>query len=218
MMKRKQASEPHENYRTWAERSIRGQAVADHLYTTTANDEEPDVFERFLKNEIEAPAIEVLEKAERADALSIEEHDRITRYVVALDQRTPASYLDHLVRTKAQAPGWLNSTLISTLAELERASARGRRPRPRRRFAESPEMITKLPLTVKVERTPNRPHGGYVRAELSPGREMWLWTIERALRNCAKARGWRTSVERRFSETGARMVHERPSIVARQLL
>src|SRR4051812_5062560 len=90
---------PHEKYRMWEQRSIRSQAVADHLYTTTTNSEAPDVFERFLKDEVEEPAIAALEKAEHADSLTIEEHDRITRYAVALDQRTPASYLDHLKRT-----------------------------------------------------------------------------------------------------------------------
>ncbi len=62
---------------------------------------------------------------------------------------------------------------------MERAVRRGKRLKPK---TPDVEMITPFPLTVNIVKTPGGEHAGELHAELSPGRPLWLWEIEHAVR------------------------------------
>lgn len=169
---------PHERYPTWELRSIRSLAAAEHLYTSTRNEREPDAFEKYLKSEIEEPALDAIEKASRGAKLSTEEHDRLTRYAVALDQRTPSAYFEHLERWNREMPALIKSTLDYSVRELERMAKVGEKPPAPRPESE------RFPSTVKIRRAKESGRAE-VGLTVTLGRELWLWSMQHALKETA---------------------------------
>lgn len=169
---------PHVRYPVWEARAIRSQAAANHLYTSSRDAEKPDAFETYLKNEIEEPALDALDKAARGAPLSTEEHDRITRYAVALDQRTPPAYFEQLQRWNKDMPRIIRSTLDHGVAELERRARSGvKTPEP-------PPQKERFPVTVKIRRA-KESGMAEVGLSLTLGRELWIWSMRHALEHTA---------------------------------
>lgn len=169
---------PHPRYPTWERRSVRSIAAAENLYTSSRNTGEPDAFEKYLKTEIEEPALEAIDKAARGVSLSGREHDRLTRYAVALDQRTPSAYFEHLTRWNRDMPALIRSTLDKSVRELERMAKAGEKlPEP------APE-ADRFPARVRVRRA-NGAGRAEVGLSVTLGRELWLWAMKHAVEHTA---------------------------------
>lgn len=177
----------HENVPPWKERSIRGIGYHRHLYTRLVGGAESDEFERWLGEEIEAPAEEALEKVTAERRLSSEDWRRLIRFIAAQHVRTPARYVESIERWNRTVPELVDSTLKRSVAQLERAARSGRRRGPRAQPA-PPD----FPAKVVVEKPTEKGGLATIRAEVVVGRGLWIhqmrllldrtWTALRAHR------------------------------------
>jgi hypothetical protein len=168
---------PNANMPRWKQRSIEYIAGAEHLYTSVRDPEGPDAFERWIKTEIEDPALEPLAKLASGGQISAEESRRVTRYVAALHERSPAAYIENTARWSKDLPGMMSSVLADLPARLEAAKRDGRRLQ-----ADCPTqpLAERLPLKVTI-RPAAEPGMSEVRAEIVNGREMWLASMRQQL-------------------------------------
>jgi hypothetical protein len=173
---------PHADYPIWERRPIRSLLAFTDLYTSVGPDGgESDVFERWVNYHIETPAAEPLEKVRADGRLTREEWRALAMYVAALDLRTPARYVELMVQWGQMVPDILRRTLTSTLRDLEEKAAAGERIEA----TPSPSPDIPFPLRVTTKRNAEG-QGGWLRAEITMGRQMWVHDMQRMLANGAK--------------------------------
>lgn len=166
---------PHANVPIWTPRSIRSLSAASHLYTSVLRGEDADHFEKWIKTEVEDPALGPLAKVLCDKPLTTAEWADVTRYVMALDLRTPASYLQSTKRWKESLPGIIQD-VMQELPDALKAAKEGTLPPP------PPEEETMANLPVRVWREDGKDHGLVeVHAAITPGRELWIASMKHAL-------------------------------------
>ena len=165
----------------WSHASIERLAMRRDLYTSVVSGAEMDDFERRLKTDFEDPVVPVFTKLDRDEELSAADWLHLARFFAAQDLRTAASLLDSLRRWQDEMPGVLTESLRESIRGLEDSSVR--RPPP----AEGPgaEALRKVFKVVVDEEAPAPPGMVQIRAEVTPGRSMWLASMELLLSGAA---------------------------------
>jgi hypothetical protein len=170
---------PHGNVPLWKLRSIEYTAGADHLYTTVKTGDS-DEFEKWLKAEIEDPALEPLTNIVEGRTLSRNEWDHVTRYVLALDRRTPASYLEDARRWEKELPGMMNRIMADVPRQLKAAAKAKKAGRPSPIDLAPPHTDAVVPVRSWREDA-DEPGMAKLRAEIVVGRELWLYSMRHVL-------------------------------------
>jgi len=164
----------HERVPLWDHRSIKGGGFRKDLYTSMATGSDSDALERWFAQTVEDPAAPVFGKIIEGRALTRADRRYLTVFVMAMDVRTPLSYVLWRERTTAVAPELLETTLNRVPKLVKAAPRRGRqRSRPA-----DPEQT----IAVRVKREVDEEgHMVGIGTEVIIGREMWLWSIRHTL-------------------------------------
>ena len=170
---------PDERYPVWQRRSLRTLTRYDDLYTSSFLGEDSDEVERWLNEEVEGPATEPLAKARRGGRLGTRDWERLLKYVIALDRRTPEAYLEFKERADRDVPEILERTLKGLETRMRSEVKRRKDERVELRPQGTVEGGRKpFPLRVTMVPVPDEGKTG-VRAEVTVGRQMWLWDLQR---------------------------------------
>lgn len=175
----------HPRVPPWKLTSLRGVAYHSHLYTQVIGGHETDEFEKWLDREIEEPAQEPLCKATSDARLTPDDWERLIRFVAAQDVRTPARLEEEMRRWKAEMPDLLDKTLRDSVRGLEEAIRTEQRLPSAPRDPQDQEDRA-LPIKVTSIRRPGR-KTGEIKAEITLGRDLWLWTIKHAVNHLSGA-------------------------------
>ena len=165
---------PHDRVEPWKAVTPNGVAKHAHLYTRLIAGQESDDIERWFDAEFETPAQGALNRAVADDRLSQEDWVRIIRYVAAQDVRTPASFEAHSRRWNKQMPEFIESTLESSIAKLERMVSTGET------VLQEPVVRDDLPIRITTRREPGQ-ETAEVGAQVLLGRSFWLWSVRQVL-------------------------------------
>jgi hypothetical protein len=164
----------------WKPIPIKGIAYRAHLYTRIASGVESDEIEKWLNEEFEAPADEVIGKATTGARLTRDDWRSLVRFLAAQDVRTPARLIETLRRFDNALPGILQDTLEKTVRQLEAAKKSGTRIGPVK--ATDSDYI---PVRLTREIEPGQKFG-QLKSEVVAGRGLWLYTIRYILKNTAE--------------------------------
>lgn len=168
---------PAAAYPVWEDRSIRSTVVRQDLYTSVAGGVESDRVERWLNEEVETPALPVLEKLRQVGQLVREERVTLARFLIALEMRTPASYMEQMLRLSDAVDGQM----------LEAVFDRASKDLAKRDVASVEEVISSPPpaggirVKVELEDHPDEPNMKEVNLTVTFGRQHWVETIERGV-------------------------------------
>jgi hypothetical protein len=171
---------PHQRVPLWRLSSPRGVAHHSHLYTRVVAGEESDEMERWFASEFESPVEGALNRATSDERLSPDDWRLLVRFLAAQDVRTPAWFQEQMKRWNATLPNLIEETLIDSVRKLEDAKRTGQRPP-----TALPVNRDDLPLRVTTKREPDQAMG-QIGAEILIGRKLWLWCIQRALKQTLK--------------------------------
>ncbi len=161
----------NKNVPEWSLRSISRVAYQRDLYTEIEDGEEVDEFEKWLGTEFENPVQESIRKVLKDNPLSVLDWERLASFLGAQDVRTPLSYLESTERWEKRLPEILKNTLEESVRKLEQK--------------ESLDVIKSLPenesrlfdKTLEIEvvpRSKSETGQGYINAEITAGRRLWL--------------------------------------------
>jgi hypothetical protein len=170
---------PRPDYPVWRTHPIGGLLYFTDLYTSQRDGADSDEFERWLNEEIETPASGAFALARNGGQLAEDDWAKLALYLAALDLRTPTRYAELSEWWAARLPEIMDRRLKRAVRAAERARARGKplvAPLP---SAEA----RALPLRVTTERVPEG--GGFLKAELTVGRELWLGSMRSLLTGVA---------------------------------
>lgn len=168
---------PHERVRVWKPFAKKAVAWHAHLYTQIVNGRESDEVERWFDREFESPAKESLYKATTDKRLTPEDWKRLVRFLAAQDVRTPAWFTSQMKRLDETLPDMMKTTMETSIRRLEETSKNG-------------NVSDQLPQLPAVERegfpvrttiTNSPAGGGEIKAEILIGRQLWVWSMKRAL-------------------------------------
>lgn len=173
---------PHANVRRWKERSPESTAYRTDLYTSVSDGKESDEFEQWITSEIEDLALEPLRKVRAAEPVTDDDMYRLARYALALDLRTPASYIDWLSRTASVMEQHLGAATRSLTSRRAWSAAKHRQ----KRAEESGEKPASALNLVKLDLSFAEEGGSTVaHASATIGRQQWLASIRYLLEESA---------------------------------
>jgi hypothetical protein len=161
----------------WTEKSLRGIAYHEHLYTRIAATGETDELESWLNREFESPAKEANQQAITNRPLSPADWKCLVRFAAAQYVRTPARFSENYGRWSETLPELFQSTLQDAVQELENAHKSGKQIEARNNTVQ--ESIP-FPLRVTTELEPGA-EMGMLKAETIVGRSLWLFYIRHIL-------------------------------------
>lgn len=165
----------------WRERSTRGMAYREHLYTKLVASGESDEIERWLNAEFETPAEEAIEKVISGRRLTPSDWKRLVRFFAAQDVRTPARFLENVRRWSSTVPELVESTLAKSVVRLEKMT-----PKERAALTHGAPCHDDFPSRITVEQSTDKPDG-QIKVETVLGRGMWLWSMQHLLTNTLSA-------------------------------
>src|SRR5205823_825618 len=137
--------------------------------------------ERWMNTEIEQPALSALEKLQTGRRLTRSEWCGLTMYVFALDQRTPTGFMALCRRAQEIIPALLESTLQDVRERLAQ-----REFDTRSSDTQAVGVNSRFPLKVTTSQAPDDEGRGVLRAEVTVGRELWLWMMRTILPTTGK--------------------------------
>lgn len=179
----------HPKIPLWERKSIRGTAYHAYLYSRALAGGETDEFERWLDRTFEAPAEEALGKATSGARMTPDDWKSLIRFAVAQDVRTPARLLDGLKTWPDDVKKLLDETLPESIAKLEAMRREGKRPP---RSTTRPADDNPFPVRIATGIEPGAEQG-WLKADITVGRQLWLHNIRNILTNTVKkvpVRGW----------------------------
>lgn len=161
---------PHERIKPWDFVSAGRIAMRRDFYTSVATGKESDRIETWLANEIEYPALSVLDKLTVGSRLDGRDRTKLARYIASLDARSPLSYSRHTQMLADALPSVLDARMKGMLESLERGE-----PIP-----DLPECgATDYPVvSVKLNRGDPGADNAHLDVNVVVGRETWLHSIE----------------------------------------
>lgn len=165
----------HNEVPLWQKTSIKRIAYYKHLYTLINGEGNSDEIERWMDQEIEAPAQKALDKVRYGENLNKNELNSLIRFLALQDIRTPARYIEHIKRCEKQMPNILEDVLQRSKQKLEESVKTGDLPK----LGKHPE-ANMIPLNLEkiIE---NESEQGYLKAEVLFGRSTWLFSITHIL-------------------------------------
>ena len=170
----------HEKMPLWKERSTRVVAYHAHLYTRLVAGQESDEIERWLDQEYEAPAEEVIKKATADARLTPDDWSRLVRFLAAQDVRTPSRLLENLKRSQETLPNLMEDVLQEAVHNLKISKEKNQIIQE----AQTP-FADYLPLRVTTHIEEGQEEG-YLSVETVAGRGVWLFSIRHLLAKTAK--------------------------------
>jgi len=165
----------HENVPFWHEKSIKGIAYHQHLYTRHVSGTQSDEIERWFSTDFESPAELSIQKVINEDRLSTDDWHKLVRFLAMQDVRTPARLTEFFQRhTEESIRKALDETLESLPEKLEKM----------KQVAEpgADEKVADFPLKVTTEIREGEEFG-IVKVETVVGRALWLKGIQHQLNN-----------------------------------
>ena len=110
---------PRPDFDVWEESSPWSVARRRDFYTSVEGpDKESDRIERWLNDEVENPAIPVLDKLCRGEALTAKDRRKLARYIASLDARHPLHYLEYTALMSQHVGGVIDSMLEEQVKDL----------------------------------------------------------------------------------------------------
>lgn len=169
----------HESVPLWTERSTRGIANEQHLYTQKITGTESDEIEQWFGTEFESPAESAIQKAINNDRLTPDDWYRLVRFLALHDVRTPARLIEYL-KSSAESTSEL---LEEILRELPNKFEAIKRSGVSHQAGSADSTAFPLRITTEIK---EGEEFGTLKAETAVGRASWLWVIKHALNNTAK--------------------------------
>lgn len=172
----------HENVPMWSHIPTRTVAARMDLYAEVVDGAELDEFEHWVKAEFEDPATEVLAKVRQGGSLEAKDWERLAMFFASQDVRTPTSLIESLQRWNREFPDLLNKTIRESVERLEEAKRHGVQ------IAAPPDSHPMArPFRVVIDREAEAPPGMVqIRAEVTPGRSLWLGSMRHLLTGVAE--------------------------------
>jgi len=161
----------HDKVPEWTCRSISQVAYLRDLYTEIENGEEVDEFEKWLESEFENPVQESIRKVLKDNPLSSLDWDRLASFLGAQDVRTPLNYLESTERWEKTLPDLLQTTLEKSVRKLEQ---RGNIDVANSSSEGIPGLFDNIFEIETVSSGESETGQGYIRAEITAGRKLWL--------------------------------------------
>ena len=165
----------HREVEPWRLRRIKSTAMQTDLYTVSVGGTESDEIETWLEQEFETPARDALARVWADEPLCAADWERLVRYAVAQDCRTPAAYLEHLAWANKTYQPLMDEVLARAPEQLKEAKRRGK-PLRTKNVPRDPL----FPFTTKVEQD-NETGKTVITAEVTIGRISWLHNIRHRL-------------------------------------
>jgi Protein of unknown function (DUF4238) len=168
---------PHDSVSLWSTPSIRSIGAQRDLYTEMIEGTEADRFEKWVNAEFEEPAAVVLNRLDVGEALNPADLEALAMFFALQTLRTPAALVEALQRWEEQLPDMIDTALRESVRRLEEGLRRG-------------ENITSASVShpmAKPFRITVKDLGGVaeVKAEVTPGRSLWLGSMEHLLTGVA---------------------------------
>lgn len=164
---------PRDHEIRWKLRSIRSVARLTDLYTSTSGGTDSDEVEKWFQTEFEDPAVPVFRKIAADEQLASSDWEALVRFAGMQSTRTIAGYVRVVDRVSKYGESLLQSTLAASVKQLERSRQKGR-------AFESPAASSAFPISVSPIPAPDG-NGGYLKAEFTIGRELFLWDLREML-------------------------------------
>ena len=169
----------HENVPLWTEKSIKGVARQQNLYTRKIAGFESDEIERYFDQEFEFPAEEAIHKAVTGQCLTPDDWKKLVQNLAMHDLRTPARLMEHLTTYEKRIISLLDNILDGLRTELETGPKQGVSVLP------TSVLSGGFPLRTIIE--DNKEEGSVrVKLETAVGRASWLWSINHLLKGIAQ--------------------------------
>jgi hypothetical protein len=168
----------HDNVPEWDYRPIRGVAYQRDLYTSFVNGKEVDDFEKWLEEEFEKPAQESIRKILRDNHLSSLDWERLASFLGAQDVRTPLSYIESTERWEKTLPNLLRTTLEKSVRKLEQNK---NLDTENSSYEDVLGLFDGILEIETVSSSESETGQGYIRAEITTGRKLWLQSQELVL-------------------------------------
>ncbi|MAT97414.1 MAG: hypothetical protein CL608_09755 [Anaerolineaceae bacterium] len=161
----------HKNVPLWQSRSIDKVTFRRDLYTEIENGEEVDKFEKWIAAEFENPVKETIKKVLKDNPLSRRDWERLACFLGAQDVRTPLSYLESTERWERTLPDLMQKTLDDSVRKLEDEEFRKNIEVSSNDESSLFDGVFEIDV-VKGSETENGQ--GYIQAEITAGRKLWL--------------------------------------------
>lgn len=159
----------------WQKLSIKSVAYHQHLYTRITAGSDSDELEKWMDQEIEAPAQKVLNRIRSYNTLTHDEWGHLVRFMALQDVRTPVRLMEHLNFMEEEIPEVIEKVLNNFIHVLENSRNTGEYPKSK--TYPDANMIP-LRLTKKIEPGAEQ---GLLKAEIIAGRSTWLFSIRHFL-------------------------------------
>jgi hypothetical protein len=174
----------NENVHEWDHRSMEKTAFLRDLYTEIENEEEIDEFEKWLEFEFETPLQESIRKVLNDNPLSSRDWELLANFLGAQDMRTPQSYLESTERWERTLPDLMQKTLADSVRKLEDEEFR----KNIEVSGNDESSLYNRVLEINVVKSSETESGqGYIQAEITTGRKLWLQSQRLVLTKTIKA-------------------------------
>lgn len=165
---------PNEKFPLWKNQSLKGIAFHQHLYTYLVGQEETDEFERWLDREFESPAEEAIRRVLQEDRMLPEQWQKLVRFALALDVRTPASLRSFIRRQNDSLAAIMEKSLKNSIQKLDDAS-RTNEPLPNTEW----DTDKFSPFRISIDEQENET--SQIQVETIIGRRLWIWQMKHLL-------------------------------------
>jgi len=174
----------NENVPEWQHRSMDKTAFLRDLYTEIENGEEIDEFEKWLEFEFESPVQKSIRKVLKDNPLSSRDWELLATFLGAQDMRTPQSYLESTERWERTLPDLMQKTLDDSVRKLEDEEFR----KNTEVSSNDESSLFNGVLEINVVKSSETENGqGYIQAEITTGRKLWLQSQRLVLTKTIKA-------------------------------
>ena len=174
----------NENVPEWQHRSMDKTAFLRDLYTEIENGEEIDEFEKWLEFEFENPVQKSIRKVLKDNPLSSRDWELLASFLGAQDMRTPQSYLESTERWERTLPDLMQKTLDNSVRKLEDEEFR----KSIEVSSNDESSLFNGVLEINVVKSSETENGqGYIQAEITTGRKLWLQSQRLVLTETIKA-------------------------------
>lgn len=168
---------PHARVKYWKQCVPAQVAYRRDLYTTIADEGEMDEFERWVESEFETPAQEAIGRAVSGRRLHSKDIERLARYAVVQDLRTPQAYRE-ITDLFARSFDRVADDLLADLKHLLEAGIPPEHSEPDTAGHDQDPLRDSIKVTVTPDAYPERGEGE-IRVEGLAGRKHWLDEIRR---------------------------------------
>jgi hypothetical protein len=172
----------HPSVPLWRPQSMRGIAYYSHLYTRVTAHGETNEIEKWLSRDFETPAEDALQKVTSDAQLTPVDWNNLVRFLAAQDVRTPARFLENVVRWNTQIPGLLQEVVEDSANHLKEMKAGTGMARPNTSRGD----YDYIPFRVTAKIDPGSEFGT-LKSEVLIGRPLWLFSLKYALTNTINA-------------------------------